>query len=144
MPGGKKDPPDIVASRECPTVSTRVKVVFSIERAIVEPWNPKELEFLGEIAERSFHDSIHIYMYIIRCNDIWTGRIRNYRDINIPRVSRREMQRFEQEFERRVRWKAAPSLVDKGRPDYDWIGVETSLLRNSTGSVAEKTGLDWE
>lgn len=62
MPGGKKDPPDIVASRECPTVSTRVKVVFSIERVIVEPWNPKELEFLGEIAERSFHDPIHIYV----------------------------------------------------------------------------------
>lgn len=59
------------------------------------------------------------------------------------------MQRFEagiRETKKR-RWKnsqAAPPLVDKGLPDYDWIGVEASLLRNSTGSIAEKTGLDWE
>lgn len=86
MPEGKKDPPDIVSKG----VSTRVKAVFSIEYSGTEEWNPRQLEFLGERDGRERSCLDFIYNATILEED---GL--NYFDINIPRVSRRETQRFE-------------------------------------------------
>lgn len=87
MPEGKKDPPDIVSKG----VSTRVKAVFSIEYSGTEEWNPKATRISrGKRWPRERSCLDFIYNATILEED---GL--NYFDINIPRVSRRETQRFE-------------------------------------------------